>query len=61
VERAVLRLWISGERSTSAFARETGMDELPRRQQCAEVKRLKDRVLRRFRRHLVASGRRIIE
>lgn len=49
-ERKILLLWISGERRTARFAEAIGADTLTSDRQRIEVKRLKDRVLRRLRR-----------
>jgi RNA polymerase sigma-70 factor, ECF subfamily len=49
-ERAVVDLMIDGERSTVACARVIGVEHLPRDEQEREVKRWKDRLVKRLRR-----------
>lgn len=49
-ERAVLDLMRSGERATEAFAAVAGLGDLPREEQQAEVKRIRDRIVKRLQR-----------
>ena len=50
MERRVLRLWMSGERRTSVFANATGISDASAREQRAQVKQVKDRIVQRLRR-----------
>ncbi len=47
-ERGAMKLWLNGERSTAAFAKALGFVNLSAAQQRAQVKRFKDRVIKRL-------------
>lgn len=49
-ERQALRLWLAGESRTEVFASALGLSELSLGEQRSELKRFKDRVLRRLKR-----------
>ncbi len=51
-EKRALELWLGGERRTTALAEALGIEGLPTLQQRSDVKRFKDRVLKRLVRHL---------
>lgn len=51
-EERAAKLWLSGERSTSALAEALQITELPITEQRTEVKRFKDRVVKRILRRL---------
>ena len=50
VERAVFELMLAGERATAAYAPVLGVGHLPADEQAREVKRAKDRLLKRLQR-----------
>jgi hypothetical protein len=55
-ERAALRLFlVQGERGTAPLAKALGLNDLPTSEQRCEVKRFKDRVLKRIRRAVQRS------
>jgi hypothetical protein len=54
-EERVLALMLDGERKTLAFAQALGIDQLPKKEQKAKVKRLKDKLKKRIERG--ADGR----
>lgn len=56
-ERRVVDLMLERERRTAAFARVIGAEHLPRGEQEREVKRWKDRLVKRLRRRRDAEGR----
>lgn len=56
VEAATLELWLDGERNTRVLATSLGVGELPYPDQRAEVKRFKDRINKRARRHGASIG-----
>ena len=47
-ERAAVQLWLDGERRTQMFAEALALSHLPCHEQRVEVKRFKDRFLKRF-------------
>lgn len=49
-EREVLRLMRDGEKRTAAFAAVLGIEHLPAEDQAGEVKRVKDRIIKRLQR-----------
>jgi RNA polymerase sigma-70 factor (ECF subfamily) len=49
-EERAFRLWLEGERQTQAFADALGLGDLPPEEQQREVKRFKDRLIKRLRR-----------
>jgi RNA polymerase sigma-70 factor, ECF subfamily len=49
-DKEVLLLWLQGVRETAAYVRALNIGDLPLEEQRAQVKRRKDRVLRRLRR-----------
>ena len=57
-DRAVLRLMLDGERSTSAFAHALGISHLAKREREEGVKRCKDRLIKHIRRSEGKSGTR---
>lgn len=58
IEERAARLWLSGERSTSALAEALQIMGLPAAQQHSEVKRFKDRVVKRVLRRLLHKSQR---
>lgn len=57
-ERRALITWLEGERRTDALAAILEISHLPQREQRREVKRFKDRILKRASRYLVRQRRR---
>jgi hypothetical protein len=49
-ERQALEMMLQGERKTAAFARILGIERLPKKEQQAEVKRMKDKLKKRIER-----------
>jgi RNA polymerase sigma-70 factor, ECF subfamily len=51
-ERDMVRKWLSGERRTRELATVYGVSHLPPKEQQKEIKRVKDRILKRVKRHV---------
>jgi DNA-directed RNA polymerase specialized sigma24 family protein len=51
-EKCAMKLWLKGERQTRAFAEALGLGDLPAEEQRIEVKRFKDRIVKRLGRRL---------